>query len=209
MECRCVVLPGVLRLGAFWRQQPSFLHDPEQKLHDELVTLRPMTLLFLTLNSGPHLERDGMTRLNVCVWTFCQFIDGQSNSVHPHVDAPVGGAVRVSARRRWLCLPGLVDVPEGFDLTAMSCREAFDRELWRSSLCSTFDFLQRVHTASVLMPLPGFKDGSSRRRKLWKRHLILTQSNETALSFLWKFWLALTWRNPPKKQREPELKPHR
>lgn len=124
-----MVPPGVLRLGAFWRQQSSFLHDPEQKLHDELVTLRPMTLLFLTLNSGPRLERDGMTRLSVCARTFCQFIDGQSNSVRPPVDAPVGGAVRVVARRRWLCLPGLAGVPEGFDLAVMSCREAFAREL--------------------------------------------------------------------------------
>lgn len=33
---------GVLRLGALRRQQPSLLHDPQQKLHDELVTPPPV-----------------------------------------------------------------------------------------------------------------------------------------------------------------------
>lgn len=61
-------------------------------------------------------------------------MDGQSNSwsetsVCNHVEAPIGGAVSVIARRWFLCLPGLVDVAEGLDLKVMSSREAFDREL--------------------------------------------------------------------------------
>ena len=62
---------GLLRLGALWRQQSSLLHDPQQKLHDELVTplLRPATLLFLTLNIGRHQERGAKERQedSVCV----------------------------------------------------------------------------------------------------------------------------------------------
>lgn len=59
-----LVPAGFLRLGAFWRQQSSLLHDPQPKLHDELVT-RP--LLFLTANMGPHPERDGLTG-GLCVF---------------------------------------------------------------------------------------------------------------------------------------------
>lgn len=62
------------------------------------------------------------------------WMDGQSKSwsstsAANAVEAPTGGAVSASAPRPRLCLPGLVDVAEGLDLRAMSCREAFDREL--------------------------------------------------------------------------------
>lgn len=78
---RCPLPAGLLRLGAFWRQQSSLLHDPQQKLHDELVTLPPLgpaTLVFFTLNIWP-LRDDRRTTyvcVNVCACV-CLWINGQ------------------------------------------------------------------------------------------------------------------------------------
>lgn len=40
---------GIFRVGQIRRKQPSVFHDPQQKLHDELVTEEPLALTFVAL----------------------------------------------------------------------------------------------------------------------------------------------------------------
>lgn len=151
MTC-CPLPAGLLRLGAFWRQQSSLLHDPQQKLHDELVTLPPLgpaTLVFFTLNIGrwgmEGWQEDGVCVCKcVCVRVFVDnlLLNGQlsirrklQECAHPtHTPPAAGGTtgpprmVSLPAEQRWLLVLSADNAsssPAGRRLM-WTCRVAFD-----------------------------------------------------------------------------------